>query len=149
MLSLYPLDVQSLYNRPPHSAYPPSIPSTTPSPTSSSFPPYISMGGGQQPHDDRAASGRTSSSAYKEETPLAQALEIARESADGASDPTVVKILETAINDIWAKVKAEPDTYVMTKLEFAVFNYHQDRFRGEREKLAVAARKRYWDSAKA
>ena len=74
---------------------------------------------------------------------VAQALEIARDSAEGAQDPTVLNILEAAITDIWGKIQAYPSSYLMTRDEFAIFNYFQDRFEGER--LATAAKKRYWD----
>lgn len=76
-------------------------------------------------------------------TTVAQALEIARDSAEGARNPTVVYILETAITEIWGMIEAAPDSYVMTRDEFAVFNYFQDRFEGL--ELASAARRRYWD----
>jgi len=76
-------------------------------------------------------------------TTVAQALEIARDSPEGAQDPTVADILETALREIWAKIEAQPSSYVMTRDEFAVFNYFQRRFEGH--ELAAAARKRYWD----
>ena len=76
-----------------------------------------------------------------------QALEIARESPDGASDPTISSILDAALNKTWNKVLAQPDSYVMSPDEFAVFNFFQHRFVGN--KMAVAARKRYWDNTKA
>ncbi|CAM1500894.1 Fc.00g100560.m01.CDS01 [Cosmosporella sp. VM-42] len=78
---------------------------------------------------------------------VAQALEIARESPDGASDPTISKILESALSQIWGKVQAQPDAYIMTRDEFAVFNFFQHRFTGD--KTAVSARKRYWDNFRA
>lgn len=83
----------------------------------------------------------------QQDAAVAQALEIARESPDGASDPTVSKILEVALSQIWGKVQAQPDSYVMTRDEFAVFNFFQHRFTGD--KTAVTARKRYWDHARA
>ncbi|KAE8453076.1 hypothetical protein EG329_012263 [Mollisiaceae sp. DMI_Dod_QoI] len=76
-------------------------------------------------------------------TTVVQALEVARDSPEGAQDPTVVSILETAIADIWRKIQAHPTTYVMTRDEFAVFNYFQSRFVGQQ--LATDATKRYWD----
>ncbi|WQF88615.1 hypothetical protein CDEST_13629 [Colletotrichum destructivum] len=93
--------------------------------------------------------GNTSATAVsvKDAASVAQALEIARESPDGASDPTVSSILESAISQIWAKVTAQPESYVMNRDEFAVFNYFQHRFTGN--KIAMAARKRYWDNARA
>lgn len=69
----------------------------------------------------------------------AQALEVARDSPEGADDPTVSAILEAALTAIWRRIRASP-AYVMTREEFAVFNYFQHRFQGDR--LAVAARKR-------
>lgn len=76
-------------------------------------------------------------------TTVAQALEAARDSPEGAQDPTVVRILEAALTEIWRRIEAQPASYVMTRDEFAVFNYFQGRFAGQQ--LAVAARRRYWD----
>lgn len=39
---------------------------------------------------------------------VAQALEIARDSAEGAQDPTVIYILESALSDIWRRIQAHP-----------------------------------------
>ncbi|QUC23075.1 uncharacterized protein UV8b_07316 [Ustilaginoidea virens] len=78
---------------------------------------------------------------------VAQALEIARESIDGASDSTVSKILENALSRIWSKVQDQPSSYVMSRDEFAVFNFFQHRFIGDTD--AVAARKRFWDNCRA
>ncbi|PQE32131.1 peptide-N4-(N-acetyl-beta-glucosaminyl) asparagine amidase protein [Rutstroemia sp. NJR-2017a WRK4] len=75
---------------------------------------------------------------------IPQALELARESEQGAENPAVIRVLENAIETIWGKLQAEPTSYVMTREEFAVFNYFQRRFEGH--ELAVDARRRYWDS---
>jgi hypothetical protein len=83
----------------------------------------------------------------QQDASVAQALEIARESPDGSSDPTISKILEAALARIWSKVTENPDSYVMTKDEFAVFNFFQHRFTGN--KMAIGARKRYWDNTHA
>ncbi|KAG5986561.1 hypothetical protein E4U43_005460 [Claviceps pusilla] len=85
--------------------------------------------------------GKTSDAA------VAQALEIARESPDGASDPTVSKILEHSLSQIWGRVQSQPDSYVMSRDEFSVFNFFQHRFVGDKD--AIAARKRYWDNRRA
>ena len=111
-------------------------------------PPYNStliMGG--SPHASNSPSNTTAGKTSSNDTTVAQALEIARESADGASDPTISNILETALAQIWGKVEAHPDSYVMTRDEFAVFNFFQQRFVGN--KVAVAARKRFWDNTSA
>jgi hypothetical protein len=94
------------------------------------------MGGNNYGGTGQTAGGSTVTS-------VAQALEIARDSPEGAQDSTVVSILESAIAEIWRKIQAQPTSYVMTRDEFAVFNYFQDRFAGQQ--LATEARKRYWD----
>ncbi|KAI1013412.1 hypothetical protein LB505_010223 [Fusarium chuoi] len=83
----------------------------------------------------------------QDDASVAQALEIARESPDGSSDPTISKILEAALTRIWAKVEMHPNSYVMTRDEFAVFNFFQYRF--DNNEHAVNARKRYWDNTHA
>ncbi|KAI8624822.1 hypothetical protein F5Y19DRAFT_480201 [Xylariaceae sp. FL1651] len=75
---------------------------------------------------------------------VVQALEIARESPDGARDPTISNLLESALASIWGKVHAQPDSYIMSRDEFAIFNFFQHRFQGN--KMAIAARRRYWDN---
>lgn len=75
---------------------------------------------------------------------VAEALEVARDSPDGARDPVVSGILESALSQIWERVLASPESYTMTTGEFAVFNFYQHRFMGN--KIAVAARRRYWDN---
>lgn len=83
-------------------------------------------------------------SPVQDNTEVSQALEIARESPEGAKDPVVTNILESALHALWVRVVAQPDSYVMTRDEFALFNYFQHRFEGN--KLAMAARSRYWDN---
>lgn len=78
---------------------------------------------------------------------VAEALEIARDSPDGARDPVVSGILESALSQIWDRVMASPEGYVMTTGEFAVFNFYQHRFMGN--KVAIAARRRFWDNTHA
>ncbi|KAG5981069.1 hypothetical protein E4U55_003343 [Claviceps digitariae] len=85
--------------------------------------------------------GKTSDAA------VTQALEIARESPDGASDPTISKILEHSLSQIWGRVQNQPGSYVMSRDEFSVFNFFQHRFIGDQD--AIAARKRYWDNRRA
>ncbi|CAN8106018.1 unnamed protein product [Discula destructiva] len=78
---------------------------------------------------------------------VAEALEIARDSADGARDPIVSGILESALSQAWDRVMRDPEGYVMTMGEFAVFNFYQHRFAGN--KTAMAARARFWNSSHA
>lgn len=94
-----------------------------------------------------AVGGSPAPGKNSQDAAVAQALEIARESPDGASDPTVSKILENALSQIWGKVQSQPSSFVMTRDEFAVFNFFQHRFIGDKD--AIAARKRYWDNCRA
>jgi hypothetical protein len=70
-----------------------------------------------------------------------QALEVARESP--VEDPVIVRILDRAIYEIWRRVQQQPNTYVMSRDEFAIFNFFQNTFRDS--ETARAARARYWD----
>jgi len=73
-----------------------------------------------------------------------RALEIARNGEDRALDPAVSAVLERAISDIWRRIQAQPETYILSKDEFAVFNY----FRGRVHNSEVARRAvgRFWDN---
>ncbi|KAK9782806.1 hypothetical protein SCAR479_01149 [Seiridium cardinale] len=132
MLLVNPHEVQ------PHTYYMNYRPATPSAPTVHHI---LSMPSQHREHQQSA----NCSSSYNNNT-VAQALEIARESPDGAMDPTVSGILEGALAQIWAKVQAHPNSYIMSRDEFAVFNYFQHRFEGN--KTATAARRRYWDNAK-
>ncbi|KAG6027525.1 hypothetical protein E4U40_001494 [Claviceps sp. LM458 group G5] len=91
--------------------------------------------------------GGTPTTTKTSDAAVAQALEIARESPDGASDPTISKILEHSLSQIWSRVQNQHGTYVMSRDEFSVFNFFQHRFAGDED--AIAARKRYWDNRRA
>ncbi|KAI0811897.1 hypothetical protein GGR55DRAFT_600972 [Xylaria sp. FL0064] len=73
-----------------------------------------------------------------------QALEVARDSPEAACHGTIRDLLESALTEIWDRVLADQSRYVMTRDEFAIFNFFQDRFRNN--PIAVMARKRYWDN---
>ena len=70
-----------------------------------------------------------------------RAIDIAR-NTEGDLDPTVSNYLEGAINDIWTRINEQQTTYVLTKDEFAVFNYYIRRFEGD--PVAEQAIARYW-----
>lgn len=73
-----------------------------------------------------------------------RALDLAR-NAEGELDPNVSRYLENALNDIWTKVTTQPETYVLSRDEFAVFNFYAQRFEGQ--PVAQQAIDRYWRSA--
>ncbi|SCN88551.1 uncharacterized protein FFB20_08331 [Fusarium fujikuroi] len=106
------------------------------------------MKGGQpmSPSPYKEASEKSSSKrALSVHDIVPQSLEIACESPDGASYPSIREILESALEEIWAKVQNQPDSYIMMRDEFAVFNFFQHRFAGD--KMAISARKRFWEAA--
>lgn len=74
-----------------------------------------------------------------------RAIDIAR-NTEGELDPSVRNYLEGALTAIWNRVSLEPDTYLLSKDEFAVFNFFIRRFDGiEVAERAVA---RYWQNTR-
>ena len=73
-----------------------------------------------------------------------RALDLAR-NVEGDLDPNVTQYLEKALDDIWANINGQPETYVLSKDEFAVFNFYAQSFEGE--PLAQQAIDRYWRNA--
>ncbi|KAK4452448.1 hypothetical protein QBC34DRAFT_377450 [Podospora aff. communis PSN243] len=80
----------------------------------------------------------------KEKPSVMGALDIARETEEGAADPKVREILDEAISRIWGKLTKDPNHYLLTRDEFSIFNYYQGTY-GHNE-IARAARKRFWDN---
>ncbi len=77
---------------------------------------------------------------------MARALEIIRNNEEGQVHPSVTVVLERAIGDIWRKIQAQPTSYVMSKDEFAVFNYYRNRFKDYQ--VAQQAVARFWNHYK-
>ena len=76
---------------------------------------------------------------------LRQAINIAHNSQTERLDPQVARILEEALQRIWRSIQDQPNSYVMTELEFSVFNRYRSRpeFQNEVARKAVS---RYWNS---
>lgn len=74
---------------------------------------------------------------------IQRALDIARNS-EGVVDPTVSSCLERSLRDVWARVEANPENYILTKDEFALFNYFRHRFTNS--STAQRAVQRFWDN---
>ncbi len=87
---------------------------------------------------------RNSGSAATDTLTVSRALEIARNSEDAGVDPAVTAILERAISEIWQRLIAHPDSYILSKEEFAVFNYFRNRFHGS--DIAQKAVGRFWNN---
>ncbi|EXJ79592.1 hypothetical protein A1O3_07871 [Capronia epimyces CBS 606.96] len=82
------------------------------------------------------------------ELTVRQALNIAQNSPSGQIDPQILRLLESSLAQIWRNIQAQPNTYVMNDLEFAVFNHFRARsdFQNETARKAVS---RYWNSRNA
>ncbi|KAF2840826.1 hypothetical protein M501DRAFT_1014822 [Patellaria atrata CBS 101060] len=74
---------------------------------------------------------------------LQGALDVARNS-EGGVDPNITAFLERAIHDVWGRLSAAPETYILSKDEFALFNFYRQRF--STSPLAQRAVQRFWDS---
>ncbi|KXG51662.1 uncharacterized protein PGRI_090550 [Penicillium griseofulvum] len=78
---------------------------------------------------------------------IRQALDHARE-CEGPMNAQSATVLEAAITELWNRIQAQPDSYVLTRDEFALFNYFlATRYRGS--PVAQRAVARFWDNYKA
>jgi len=73
---------------------------------------------------------------------LSQAVYIAQNS-EGGVDQRLAQHLEGKLSEVWARLSAQPTTYVFPDDEFALFNYYKSRF-GDSD-IVRDATKRYWD----
>lgn len=82
--------------------------------------------------------------ASKDQAAIRQALERARNCEDGTVDAQTTTVLEAAIAELWHRIQGEPDTYVLSPDEFALFNYFLERYRGST--VAQRAVARFWNN---
>lgn len=80
----------------------------------------------------------------KQQAAIRQALERARNCEDGTVDAQTAALLETAIAELWSRIQAEPDSYILNSDEFALFNYFLGRYRGSN--IAQRAVARFWNN---
>ena len=71
-----------------------------------------------------------------------RAIDIAQTATNDNLDQQTKEILQLALRAIWRRLRAQPETYVLTKLEARVFNYYQSLYRDH--ELARRAWARYW-----
>ncbi|KAF1849584.1 uncharacterized protein K460DRAFT_298120 [Cucurbitaria berberidis CBS 394.84] len=76
---------------------------------------------------------------------LSQAVHVAQNS-EGGVDQRLAQFLETQLAVVWAKLSAQPHTYILPSDEFALMNYYRTRF-GDNE-IVRNATKRFWDNHK-
>ncbi|KAF1987966.1 hypothetical protein K402DRAFT_419825 [Aulographum hederae CBS 113979] len=74
---------------------------------------------------------------------IQRALDIVR-NCEGYVDPSVYDFLDRAVRDVWARLQAAPDTYILNRDEFALFNYYRDRF--PNSDITQRAIRRFWEN---
>lgn len=80
----------------------------------------------------------------KDPAKIRQALERAQNCEEGSVDPQTTALLEAAITELWTRIQSQPDSYVLSRDEFALFNYFLGRYRGS--PVAQRAVARYWNN---
>jgi hypothetical protein len=74
---------------------------------------------------------------------IQRALDIAR-NTEGHLDDFVAKYLEQQLAVVWDHIDSQPDSYVLSKDEFAIFNFFVGRYQGL--EVAQKAIARFWYS---
>jgi hypothetical protein len=74
---------------------------------------------------------------------LGQAVHLAQNSPGGV-DQRLAQHLERKLAEVHAKIKAQPNSYILPQDEFALINYYRARF-GDSEIIKTAT-KRFWDN---
>lgn len=74
---------------------------------------------------------------------LGQAVHVAQNS-DGGVNQQLAQFLERQLALVWARLNAQPKTYILPADEFALMNYYRTRF-GDNEVVRNAT-KRFWDN---
>ncbi|KAL2011829.1 hypothetical protein VTN00DRAFT_4547 [Thermoascus crustaceus] len=95
------------------------------------------------PHHQQLGIVMTNTASRLDRDAVRRALEEARNSEDGHISPQTSAILENAIGELWNKIQRQPE-YILSRDEFALFNYFRDRFRGS--PIAQRAVERFWNN---
>ena len=74
---------------------------------------------------------------------IQRALDIAR-NCEEIVEPTISSFLEQSLDDLWSRIYSRPNTYLMSRDEFALFNYF--RYRYAKCRTAQRAVQRFWDN---
>ncbi|KAI5256777.1 hypothetical protein E4T42_01523 [Aureobasidium subglaciale] len=74
---------------------------------------------------------------------IQRALDIAR-NTEGDLDHSVAKYLEEQLAEVWHRLESRPNSYVLSKDEFAIFNYFVGRYHDST--VAEKAIARFWSS---
>ncbi|CAI6338184.1 unnamed protein product [Periconia digitata] len=74
---------------------------------------------------------------------LSDAVRIAQNSESGV-DQRLANYLERKLAEVWAKLQAQPNSYILPPDEFALINYYRSRF-GNND-IITKSIKRFWDN---
>jgi HEPN domain-containing protein len=66
--------------------------------------------------------------------------------ADGSRQPRWQCSARREIDDLWRRIMVSPDTYIMTPLEFKLFNHYRAELQVRNARVVLKAVRRYWDS---
>ncbi len=83
-------------------------------------------------------------SGSRKQLSVPEALQIAK--YNNGVPPAIPALVEDVFNDLWRRIQAQPADYVMTKEEFAVFNYYRSRL--SNDSMIQNAISRFWASYK-
>lgn len=75
---------------------------------------------------------------------LAKGLEIVK--TQDSVPQAISAWLESELTKLWERIRAHPETYIMTKDEFALFNYYRSRYK--ENSVAQLAVMRFWNQYK-
>ncbi|ETN46191.1 uncharacterized protein HMPREF1541_00375 [Cyphellophora europaea CBS 101466] len=74
-----------------------------------------------------------------------QALKMVQDNPNGTNNAQARAVLSKELSRIWRNIQAQPTSYVMSKIEFAVFNYHRNS-PDYKNPVAQRAVQRFWDN---
>ena len=78
---------------------------------------------------------------------IARNLQLVRNAEASQVPQSAIVALETALGQLWARLRAHPDTYLMNDDEFALFNFYRSRNKSEQDAIIDKnATARYWDN---
>lgn len=75
---------------------------------------------------------------------VARAIDMIRNNDDGQVPSSVNAVLERALGEIWNRISLQPNSYVMSRDEFTIFNRYRSRFDSNR--VAQQAVARFWNN---
>lgn len=84
--------------------------------------------------------------AQTDEATIRQYLQMVQDSPDGNVSRGVSDTLRREIDNLWRRIMVSPDTYIMTPLEFKLFNHYRAELQVRNARVVSKAVRRYWDS---